>query len=102
MTERIRIQKTKASVAFQYMTVPFVLKNYLFLHHQQERRVLFSFVSSPAQWAPCSRHNEERRADGSLCHSMAGPLSQRSLWCLAPSYTPHTQSAQGATLDPAP
>lgn len=54
-----------------------------------------------AEWAPCSRHIEERRVDDSPCHSTAVRLSQRSLWCSAPFYIPYTQSVQDATHDPA-
>lgn len=54
----------------------------------------------PAKWAPCNKHNEGRRADGSLCHSTAGHLSQRSPWCSALSCKPDTQSVLGATPHP--
>lgn len=61
---------------------------------------ILEFLIIPAISAPGSRRSVEKRADGSLCHNTAVPLSQRSLLCSAPPYTPYTQSAQGATPHP--
>lgn len=55
---------------------------------------------SRAEWAPCSRHNEGRRADGSLCHNMDAHPSHRSLCCSAPYDTQRTESVPGATSHP--